>query len=143
MLWPLLLVLSSAPTERAAEWLAAFPAEGLRFDAAVGLSQLVKLRPDDLALRQAFERSRAVAERDADHPQLRFWKSEVRVAKSAVTGWSGSDSKVNVNRAVNEALWCDVHGLRPETVKYITGPMRDSGGYRSTHALWALIIARD
>src|SRR5687767_6875019 len=131
-------MVTAAPLERAGGWLAAFPAEELRFDAAVGLSHLVRLRPKDEAVRAAFERARGVAEKDADHPQLRFWKEGVPIAKGAVTSWSATDARVNVNRPVDEALWCDVHGLRPETVKYMSGAMRDGGGYRSTHALWAL-----
>lgn len=138
----ILLVLAATPLERSAQWMAAFPVEELKFDAAVGLSQLLQLT-DSPALRSAFARARSVSDRDADHPHRRFWDAGARTTKAAVSSWSPSDPKVNMNRVLDEALWCDVHGLRPDTVKYASGAMRDGGGYRSTHALWALVIARD
>ncbi|MBL8953081.1 MAG: hypothetical protein JNK82_20050, partial [Myxococcaceae bacterium] len=138
----LALVVAAAPADRAAEWLAKFPTEQLKFDAAVGTGELARLRPSP-ASKLAYERARGVADKDTDHPQRRFWLTDYSVAKSAVTKWQPTDPKVNLNRPIDEALWCDVHGLRPETVTYASGPMRDGGGYRSTHALWALIIARD
>jgi hypothetical protein len=48
---------------------------------------------------------------------------------------------VNTNRVVNEALHCARNGWRPATTTYVCGPMRDGGGYQSTHALWALDLA--
>jgi hypothetical protein len=138
----LCMLLAATPIERSAEWLAKFPVDALRFDAAIGLSQVTKLS-DAPALRTAFERARELADRDGDHPHRRFWDSGMTVARSAVAGWEPKGAQVNPNRPLSEALWCDVHGLRPETVQYVGGPMRDGGGYRSTHALWALVIARD
>ena len=113
-----------------------FPAEQLRFDAAVGLTHLARLH-DSPSVRKALARARAVADRDADHPQRRFWNP------SAGTAPRPLEAKMNLNRAIDEALWCDVYGLRPQMLAHINGPMRDAGGYGSTHALWALIIARD
>ncbi len=138
----LALLLAAAPVDRAAEWLAQFPTEQLRFDAAIGTGELARLRPGP-ATQRAFDRARAVADRDDDHPQRRFWLPSHTVTKSSVTSWSASDAKVNINRVIDEALWCDVHGLRPQSVTYAGGAMRDGGGYRSTHALWGLVIARD
>jgi hypothetical protein len=53
------------------------------------------------------------------------------------------EPRTNVDRIVGEALGCAENGLRPEALAYATGAMRDDGGYQSTHALWALTIARD
>ncbi|MBK7857540.1 MAG: hypothetical protein IPJ65_02720 [Archangiaceae bacterium] len=142
MLPLLLLCAAASPTQKAAQWLAAFPAAQLRFDAAIGLSQLVKLDPAP-PLRSALEKARAVADADADNPHRRFWDEKQQVEKRDVAAWSPSDGKVNVNRAIDEALWCDVHGLRAQSLAYLSGPMRDGGGYRSTHALWALALARE
>ena len=47
------------------------------------------------------------------------------------------------NRVIAEAVHCAEHGLRAETLAYVTGPMRDGGGYQTTHAVWALVLARD
>jgi hypothetical protein len=142
MMLALTLLLCATPLERSAEWMAKFPVDELGFDAAVGLSQVLKLS-DSPALRAAFERARSVADRDADHPQRRFWDAGVQVTKAAVATWDVSDIHVNLNRPLDEALWCDVHGLRPVALRFIAGSMRDGGGYRSTHALWALVVARD
>src|SRR4051812_37778605 len=138
----LALLLAATPLERSAHWLAAFPVEDLKFDAAVGLSQTLQLTKSE-ALQLAFDRARTASDQDVDHPQRRFWSSDFKVQKSAVTSWTAADPRVNPNRPLDEALWCDVHGLRPQTVEYASGAMRDGGGYRSTHALWALVIARD
>jgi hypothetical protein len=137
------LLLTASPVERAAKWMAAFPVEELRYDAAVGLSQVLKV-VDSPELRDAYARARTLADRDTDHPQRRFLEPDAGVvAKRAVHSWSATDAKVNLNRPIDEALWCDVHGLRAQSLAYASGPMRDAGGYRSTHALWALVIARD
>lgn len=136
------MLLAATPVERSAKWMAAFPTEQLKYDSAVGLSQLLKLT-DSPDLRAAHAHARSVADRDSDHPHRRFFDSAAKVPKSAVTSWAVTDPKINLNRVVDEALWCDVHGLRPATVTYAGGAMRDGGGYRSTHALWALVIARE
>lgn len=142
LLLALVIAASPAPVERAGRWMAQFPVDELRFDAAVGLSQVLKLT-DSPELRAAYARARQVADRDTDHPHRRFFDAEARVTKAQVTKWSATDAKVNVNRPVDEALWCDVHGLRPQTVTYASTAMRDGGGYRSTHALWVLLLARE
>src|SRR5690242_3009684 len=129
---------------RAARWLAAFPAEDLRFDAAIMLSQ-TRLCVDGEALGRAFERARAVADRDEDNPQRRFWVPELAAPPEHTSRWtlpSTPGARVNTNRVVAEALFCAENGWRPETAAYACGPMRDGGGYESTHALWALDLAR-
>lgn len=136
------LLLAASPLDRAAEWLAKFPTEQLKFDAAIGTDELARLYPTPTT-RRAFERARARADRDVDHPHRRLWAADAGTTKDAVASWSTTDPKINVNRLIDEALWCDVHGLRAETVAYASDAMRDGGGYRSTHALWGLVIARD
>lgn len=130
---------------RAATWLAAFPADQLRFDAAIGLAA-IRARVDSEALRTAYARAREIADRDHDNPMRRAFDDTVRVAKTASAAWpvpKSGDKRINVNRVLVEALHCKENGLRPETLAYITGPMRDEGGYHTTHAMWALTIARD
>ena len=48
---------------------------------------------------------------------------------------------MNVNRVIAEALHCDVYGLRRETLTYVSGLMRDDGGYHTAHGVWALLEA--
>lgn len=129
---------------RAGDWLAAFPPAELRFDAAVMLSQ-TRRRVDGEALRRAFEIARSVADRDDDNPQRRFWIAELAAPPEHTSRWTLPDApgaRVNTNRVVAEALFCAENGWRPETMAYACGRMRDGGGYHSTHALWALDLAR-
>jgi hypothetical protein len=131
--------------DRAASWLAAFPVDRLRFDAAVGLAA-IRRRVDGAALRVAWKRARSVADRDPDNPLRRFFDETYSVPVTSTSRWKvpgPGQPRVNVNRVVVEALFCDENGLRPETLAYATGPMRDGGGYQTTHAVWALVLARD
>ncbi len=134
-----------------ARHIAGAPEETLRFDTAVALEAAARrLSPSvtaDAAFRRARARALAVAARDDDHPHHRLLGREVPVRRVRVQGWEppkgASARRVNVNRVVTEALYCDRFGLRPETLAYIEGPMRDGGGYQTCHGLWALVIARD
>ena len=127
----------------AGEWLATFPQTALRFDAAMGLSQ-IRQTVDSDGLRVAFKRARTVADRDNDHPHRRFWIPGFRSPARDTSQWevpTDSSRRVNSNRVVSEALHCAENGWRPQTMHYVCGPMRDDGGYQTTHALWALDIA--
>jgi hypothetical protein len=129
---------------RAATWLAAFPADDLRFDAAIILSQL-RRTVDGEPLARAFATARAVADHDDDNPQRRFWIPEFTSPPEHTSRWvvpRPGEPRVNTNRVLIEALHCGENGWRPETMAYLCGPMRDAGGYQSTHALWALDLAR-
>lgn len=128
---------------RAASWLATFPTTDLGFDAAIMLSQIRDTVNSD-ALTLAFDRARAVADRDADHPQRAFWNSAATAPREHTAGWaipSEPGKRVNVNYPLTEALYCRSNGWRAETTAYVCGPMRDDGGYQTTHALWALDLA--
>src|SRR5687768_13150141 len=59
-----------AAVDRAAVWLASFPPDALRFDAAIGLAQVVR-KADSEPARRAFAAARAVADRDHDSPLRR------------------------------------------------------------------------
>lgn len=136
---------AEAAIDRAATWLAAFPPDHLRFDAAIGLAA-IRARTDSDALRAAYTRAREVSDRDTDNPLRRGFDDTARVAPAVSTGWAlprPGERRANVNRVVAEAMHCKENGIRPETLAYIAGPMRDEGGYQTTHALWALAIARD
>jgi hypothetical protein len=133
------------PVARAAAWMAAVPVDQLRFDAAIAIAG-IRAHTDSDALRVAEAHARAVADRDADNPLRRAYDETARVEPRATTTWAipaPGEPRVNVNRAVAEALHCRDNGLRPETLAYVTGPMRDAGGYHTTHAVWALVLARD
>ncbi|MCK6553799.1 hypothetical protein L6Q96_04330 [Candidatus Binatia bacterium] len=128
---------------RAAAWLSAFPTDELRFDAAVMLHH-IRDTVDSDALTRAFDRARAVAEKDSDHPQRAFWNPAATAPAEHTAGWvvpTEPGRRVNVNRPLTEALHCRKNGWRPETTVYVCGPMRDNGGYETTHALWAIDIA--
>lgn len=128
---------------RAGRWLASFPPEKLRFDAAVGLwhiRQRYYSEPIDTAWRTA----REIADRDTDNPLRRFWDASTDPPLEETSFWivpTSSEQRVNTNRVVGEALYCAERGWRPETSRYVAGPMRDSGGYQTAHALWALYLA--
>jgi hypothetical protein len=129
--------------DRAAAWLAAFPGERLRFDAAIGTAAILARR-DSPTVRDATARARQRGDGDGDNPLRRAFDPAAQVTAEAARGWAvpgPGAPRVNVNRVVGEALSCDVHGLRPEALAYLAGPMRDGGGYQSTHAAWALAIA--
>ncbi|RMG19344.1 MAG: hypothetical protein D6729_05565, partial [Deltaproteobacteria bacterium] len=141
---------------RLAAYLARAPAESLRFDTAIALYQGAKAGapesdPGERAwIAVAMRRALAEATKDEDHPHLRLLGRPVAVTRRQVQGFSPPDAgggapspRVNVNRVVTEALYCDRFGLRPATLAYVTGPMRDAGGYHSCHGLWALTLARD
>ncbi|RME25332.1 MAG: hypothetical protein D6806_08040 [Deltaproteobacteria bacterium] len=114
----------------------------LRYEAAVairlayassGVEQLEKLLP--LADR--------IAASDPDNPQRRFFSSEFEADRRSIQGWVPPErGRMNTNRPIIEALWCDRYPMRRDTLLYIGGNMRDGGSYGSTHALWALILAR-
>jgi len=131
-----------ASLSRAAGFLCAFPRDQLRFDAAIGTTaawQLLPLPDLDCARQQALQ----VAGKDHDNPLRRFFDPAVHIRRAAVQGWQApARGRINTNRPVSEALWCDRYPLRSQTLAYITGPMRDRGGFHSTHALWSLVIAR-
>ena len=46
----------------------------------------------------------------------------------------GRARRAATHQVVTEALFCAEHGWRPQTEAYACGPMRDEGGYHSTHA---------
>lgn len=128
---------------RASSWLANFEGE-LRFDAAVMVSQ-IRIHQDNDDLRRAFERARERADHDHDHPHRRFWMPEFRSPPEHTSQWSvpGADERrVNTNRVLSEALHCVENGWRPAVEAYICGPMRDEGGYQTTHGIWALDMTR-
>lgn len=157
-MWPLVVglfaLLLAAPAqatprqtaiERAAAWLAAFPPDELRFDAAVMLHG-IRARVDSPALREAWEHARAAADRDHDHPLRRLWAPDLTTPASFTTGWpipARGDARAHTERLLVEAVHCDRNGLRPEAIRYACTAMRDEGGYYTTHALWGLVLARE
>lgn len=128
--------------QRAAAWMTRFDGD-LRFDAAVLLT-LIREHVDSPELRAAFAKARPRADFDADHPHRRLWTPDFVSPPEHTRGWDvpgATDKRVNPNFVVSEALHCAANGWRDETERYVCGPMRDDGGYQSTHALWALDIA--
>jgi len=129
--------------ERAGRWLVAYP-EPLRFDAAIMLSHVRRFVDND-ALRTAYAQAREVADRDHDHPHRRVWLPDFSSPPEHTSRWQApavGEARINTNRVISEALHCAENGWREQTEAYICGPMRDAAGFHSTHALWALDIAR-
>jgi hypothetical protein len=131
--------------QRASGWMARFPPSELRFDAAVLLTG-VRTSVDGATLRVAFEAARARADVDRDHPHRRFWDPAFRSPAKDTAAWTAPAAgapRVNPNLVVGEALHCVENGWRRDTTTYVCGPMRDRGGYHTTHGLWALLIVRE
>jgi hypothetical protein len=114
----------------------------LRFDAAIGVSEVVAIVTDS-RWQEALAEARSSAARDPDHPLRRAFDPAFRVAPGVTTSWTapGPGERIPFNRVTAEALHCPEHGWRPETEAYTCGAMRDAG-YGTTHALWALQLAR-
>lgn len=127
--------------ERAADWMIAWPGEP-RFDAAIAAHEAWRAWGGEpwATLRER----RITGVRDPDHEHRRFFDPDARLPAERVHGWSAptDGSRINPNRVVTEALYCAEAGWRPETEAYACGAMRDGGGYHTTHALWALSVAR-
>src|ERR1041385_3420887 len=117
------------PVQRAGDWMARFPPEKLRFDAAIGLAAILE-HAHGPALRTAYNRTKEVADHDTDNPLRRAFDPTNRADKSVTAGWEipKPGERVNVNRIVAEALHCRENGIRPEALDYATGAMRDQGG---------------
>lgn len=133
-----------AAVDRAGLWMSTFPQQSLRFDAAIGLHHVLQ-RYKSPALEKAYSHARQQANRDDDNPMRFFWLPTFVSPGRVLQGWSApgtGERRVNVNRVVSEALHCQRHSVRQQTLDYITGPMRDLGGYHTTHGLWSLVLAR-
>lgn len=128
---------------RAARWMAAYDG-ALRFDAAIGLSQTRRI-VDSPDLERAWQAAVAIADVDTDHPHRRLWLPEFVSPIEHTSAWEApaDGGRVNSNLVISEALHCKANGWRPQTMAYVCGAMRDSAGYQTTHALWALAIAGD
>src|SRR5262249_25060102 len=91
---------------------------------------------------RAFTHAREVAERDGDNPHRRFFDTDAGTTREAVAGWNVEGVRVP-NPYVSEALWCDVFGLRAQTLQGLSTQLDDDGGYLTTHAVWAEQLARE
>lgn len=121
-------------------WLADFPETDLRFDAAV-LLHGVRGSFASPRLDEAWRRARHQAGRDPDHPHHRFFDPTAPTEEAAIGAWSPpapGGPRVNPNRVLSEAFHCDRRGWLAGVSEYACGPMRDSGGYHTAHALLAL-----
>lgn len=130
---------------KAAEWMSTFPTGELRLDAMIALSRIAAV-VDAEPVQRALERARGEVDVDNDHPHRRIWDPQQRAERARVASWTpprAGEPRINPNRPISEVLHCTEHGLRPETLEYIGGAMRDEGGYHSTHAAFALAVARD
>jgi hypothetical protein len=141
---------AEAPTHaalvRAGEWMAAYAAnQSLNFDAVIVLS-LLRRSIDTPGLTLAFERAHGRLDRDRGHPLRRLVDPEFRLPPELSRGWAvpeGAAPRINPDRVLTEALYCDENGWRRETADYVCGALRDAGGYYSAHALWAVVLARE
>ena len=124
------------------QWIDAQP-DALRFDAAIGTAAIAKAHPT--AETQAlFERVLGLVDQDGGHPMRRLFEPEDRVPPELSTPWlAPAEGRVNVNRVIIEAIYCDKVGFRQQTIDYICGPMRDDGSYHTAHGLWGLVLANE
>ena len=109
---------------RSASWARSYP-EPLAFDAHLSSYAIATLskHPDWVAL----DAERRPAQPDTDHEHTRFWDPAATLDRAYVHRWTAptDGSRINPNRVVTEALYCADHGLRPQTLSYLCGPMRD------------------
>jgi hypothetical protein len=113
----------------------------LNFDAAIGTAALNALRPQTSSLHQAVL---ARVDEDGGHPLRALFEADYVLPAGKSTAWTPpTEKRVSPNRVLVEATHCAAHGLRPEALAYVCGPMRDEGGYHTAHGLWALVIAAD
>lgn len=122
--------------------------EELRFDAAIGVPEVLRIVTSP-SWRSALDSALKTAQRDADHPNRRWFDPDFRVDAEVTTRFSPPEpgGRIPYNRVTSEALHCRENGWRQQTEQYVCtllaqGGMRD-GSYGTTHALWALQIARD
>jgi len=135
----------AASVQRATRWMGTRPISELRFDSAVMLSQ-IRRHLDAPGVDRELARARQVADRDHDHPHRVLWVPELIVPAEVTTGWTvpaGPGRRAKPNDFLSEALHCARNGFRPETLTYLCGPVRDHGGYYTTHALWSVVLARE
>ena len=141
---------AAAAIEAAAVWMAAFPEASLRFDAALMLTQAraalaAHPGPARGALDAPLAPALRKADRDADHPHRRLWVQEMPMTRDGVQSWTAplaGQARVNPNKPISEALFCDRFPIRAQTLDYIRGPMRDEGGFHTTHAAFALALLK-
>ena len=131
-----------AAVERAAAWQLAW--EGpLRFDSRLA-AHAVREHVRTPATAAVVAKADGAVD-DPDHALMILLDPDAKLPAEAITGWAppveGAE-RVNVNRVVGEAAHCAEHGLRPEALAYLCGPMRDEGGFHTTHAAWALALAK-
>jgi hypothetical protein len=113
-----------------------------RLDALIALEGIRAVRPDP-AVDALAARLRPVLDTGGD-PRRRWWDRAARWPPEVDYTWTPVPGKaVSTNFALVEALYCPDHALRPETVAWMCGTLRDDGGRSSGHAAWILDVALD
>lgn len=110
-----------------------------RFDAIVGAAEAASCS-EEPALKRVIEAARPHLASDSNHAMWRFVDPAFPDPGPKLQGWTAEagSPRVNVDYVVIEALYCRSRPWRAQTTAYACGPMRDRGGYHTTHALWAL-----
>ena len=125
---------------RAAAWASSYQGD-TRFDAVMmawaiaDVSEHPGWRDLDVRLRGELT--------DTDHEHTKLWMPDYQLPIEHVHRWTTptDGSRINPNRVLTEALFCQDHGWRAQTTEYVCGAMRDDGRYHTTHGLWALVLA--
>ena len=132
---------------RGVEAICKIPEQNLRHDTATGLSHVRRvIWWKDLD--GCFDRIKKRAFKDHDNPLNVLIDPSYRgpisidsILKSRLP--KPGEKRINVNRILSRAAHCKKNTFTDPAFAYTTGPMRDSGGFHSTHAIWALIILKE
>ncbi len=109
------------------------------FDGLIGTNAIVESHPTPVAKRVR-DRISSQVDLDGGHPLRRLVDPTFPIPREVA---HSDATRPTINRVLIEVAACNEHGLRPVTASWICGAMRDDGGYGTTHALWAAVIARN
>lgn len=123
-----------------------FEDKDLRHDTAMVLTLVRKILfwPE---LEPCYARIKTQALKDHDHPLNVLIDSGYaknvdleRIRRLPIP--EAGQKRTNVNHIVFRAAHCPKVPFPDKAFAYLVGPMRDNGGFHSTHAMWALLMMR-
>ncbi len=135
-----------AAIHRGIQALCRVPETQLRYDTALSLV-MVRKRLFWPELEPCYARIKARALKDDDNPMnVLIDPAAARPidahALQRLPIPKAGQARTNVNHIVIRAVHCRRFPVPRKVFAYLIGPMRDHGGYHSTHALWSLLMMR-